>query len=54
MVIYLPTQAVGEGPLLDELTPREIVANWTNTSSARRTPNVPSRSRCATAFAARS
>ena len=26
MVIYLPTQASGEGPLLDELTPREIVA----------------------------
>jgi ATP-dependent HslUV protease ATP-binding subunit HslU len=25
MVIYLPTQASGEGPLLDELTPREIV-----------------------------
>jgi ATP-dependent HslUV protease ATP-binding subunit HslU len=26
VVIYLPTQASGEGPLLDELTPREIVA----------------------------
>ncbi len=25
MVIYLPTQSVEEGPLLDELTPREIV-----------------------------
>jgi ATP-dependent HslUV protease ATP-binding subunit HslU len=25
MVIYLPNQGVGEGPLLDELTPREIV-----------------------------
>jgi len=25
MVIYLPAQAVDEGPLLDELTPREIV-----------------------------
>ncbi|MBC8165063.1 MAG: AAA family ATPase, partial [Bryobacteraceae bacterium] len=25
MVIYLPTQSSGEGPLLDELTPREIV-----------------------------
>src|SRR6201986_2307055 len=25
MVIYLPTQAVDEGPALDELTPREIV-----------------------------
>jgi len=25
MVIYLPTQAVDEGPVLDELTPREIV-----------------------------
>ncbi|MBC7924989.1 MAG: ATP-dependent protease ATPase subunit HslU, partial [Bryobacteraceae bacterium] len=26
MVIYLPTHASGDGPLLDELTPREIVA----------------------------
>ena len=25
MVIYLPTQALDETPLLDELTPREIV-----------------------------
>ena len=25
MVIYLPVQGSGEGPLLDELTPREIV-----------------------------
>src|ERR687883_1486132 len=25
MVIYLPTHSGGEGPLLDELTPREIV-----------------------------
>src|SRR5678815_1734153 len=25
MVIYLPGQSVDEGPLLDELTPREIV-----------------------------
>ena len=25
MVIYLPSQAVDEGPVLDELTPREIV-----------------------------
>jgi len=25
MVIYLPTQSVDEGPVLDELTPREIV-----------------------------
>src|SRR3954447_6941257 len=25
MVIYLPAQSSGEGPLLDELTPREIV-----------------------------
>ena len=25
MVIYLPTQSVEEGPVLDELTPREIV-----------------------------
>src|SRR5258708_12011812 len=25
MVIYLPSQSVDEGPVLDELTPREIV-----------------------------
>ena len=27
MVIYLPQQSSGEAPLLDELTPREIVAD---------------------------
>ena len=26
MVIYLPQQSTDEAPLLDELTPREIVA----------------------------
>ena len=25
MVIYLPSQSVDEGPVLDEFTPREIV-----------------------------
>ena len=25
MVIYLPSQSAGDAPLLDELTPREIV-----------------------------
>ena len=28
MVIYLPSQSVDEEPLLDELTPREIVRKF--------------------------
>jgi len=54
MVIYLPAQASADAPLLDELTPREIVASSTSTSSDKPTPRRPWPSRCATASAARS
>ena len=47
MVIYLPAQSVEEGPILDELTPREIVRELDKyVSRAGRPPSARSPSPC--------
>jgi ATP-dependent protease HslVU (ClpYQ) ATPase subunit len=54
MVIYLPAQSVDEEPLLDELTPREIVRELDKHVVGQATPSARWPSRCATASAGRS
>jgi hypothetical protein len=57
MVIYLAGESQTSEPeplpSFDELTPREIVIELDNTSSARMPPKKRSPSRSATAFAAK-
>ncbi len=54
MVIYLPAQSADDEPVLDELTPREIVRELDKYVIGQADAKRPSPSRCATAFAARS
>jgi hypothetical protein len=54
MVIYLPSQSVDSEPILDELTPREIVRELDKHVVGQADANAPWRLRCATASAVRS
>ncbi len=54
MVIYLPAQANDERPLLDELTPREIVRELDRYVVGQATPSAPSRWHSATGSGGRS